>query len=56
MEKGEGDYVDLGKPRLSMQPFSIPNKKLEQRVSKGARPRVETPGKYSFLSCWRPNF
>ena len=37
-------------------PFSILNKKLEQRVSKWARPRVETRGQDSFLSCWRPNF
>jgi len=32
------------------------NKKLEQRVGEEARPRAETLGKTSFLSCWRPNF
>ena len=56
MEKGQGDYLDLGKPRLQMQPFSYLNKKLEQCVSKGAKSYAETPGKASFLSCWRHNF
>ena len=56
MEKGQGDYLDLGKSRLQIQPFSYLNKKLEKRVGKGENPRAKTPGKASFLRCWRPNF